>query len=343
MAKRVSVHDRFRLIREKATASGSPCLPDVLQGISKARIEQVLTKVDRCSRDLVDCVFALLDDAHESFKGFKLSDGASTAHLGAHIAFLQRDNDIKLDREGRDYWIKPLAEIGAVEEVTLVEGNFLAGHVVAKSPNSSYRLNKEFLIILKAPEDEWEQAVAEWISADATRRRLEMQAKAVEESRRAIDTGHKHLIAQSISQYAKRFLPGFQVLYVDDSDGTRISDEEKRNLQEAGITLRLGDAFPDVLLWNPATDKLWCIEAVTSDGEVDARKVEQLTKLAERHGKQGIGFTTAYQTWKSAASRQDGNRNLAIGSFVWIASDPSKQLEVQTFTSLLSSSGKNGE
>ncbi len=338
MAKRVSIHDRFKAIRQGRIDAGGPCVPDSLQGVPKKRIEQVLAVVDLNTRDCVDCTFALLDNATRSFKGFTLADGASTAHIGAHIAFLQRDNDIKLDREGRDYWIRPLIEIGAIEPVTLNEGRFIAGHVVAKSPNSSYRLNKEFVDILKAPDPEWEAELRIWISADATRRRLEMQASAAEESRRTLDTGHRQLIATAVSQYARVFLPGYVVLYIDDSDGTRISQEEKEKLLTAGITIELGDAFPDVLLWNPDADKLWCIEAVTSDGEVDSHKVEQLTKVAERHGKNGIGFTTVYQTWRAAASRQGANKNLAIGSFVWIASDPSRQFEVHTFEKLLSNS-----
>ena len=31
---------------------------------------------------------------------------------------------------------------------------------------------------------------------------------------------------------------------------------------KAGIQLRLEDGMPDVLLWNPQTDRLWVIEAV---------------------------------------------------------------------------------
>src|SRR6202044_1573773 len=107
----------------------------------------------------------------------------------------------------RGYWIQPLREIGAVEEITLFEGNFVPGHVKAKSPNSSYRLNEEFVSVLKAPHGEWEAELSRWASKDATRRRMEMQARAAEESKKAIDTGHKQLIKLSISIYAKHFLP----------------------------------------------------------------------------------------------------------------------------------------
>ena len=73
------------------------------------------------------------------------------------------------------------------------------------------------------------------------------------------------------------------------------------------------------------------IEAVTSDGEVDFHKVDQLTKMAKRCGKNGIDFTTTYRNWKDAASRQEKNKNLAIDTYVWIQSDAGKQLLVRSF------------
>jgi BsuBI/PstI restriction endonuclease domain len=100
-------------------------------------------------------------------------------------------------------------------------------------------------------------------------------------------------------------------------------------MKAAGVDLGLGDAMPDALLWNAATDWLWVIEAVTSDGEVDMHKVTQMTSLANRFGKPGIGFTTTYRTWKDAAARQGTHTNIAIGTYIWIQGDPAKQFKVE--------------
>ena len=89
--------------------------------------------------------------------------------------------------------------------------------------------------------------------------------------------------------------------------------------------------MPDVLLWNPETDWLWVIEAVTSDGEVDLHKVMALSRVAQRSGKAGVGFTTTYRTWKEAAARQGAHQNIAVDSYIWIAGDPAKHLLVQSF------------
>ncbi len=92
----------------------------------------------------------------------------------------------------------------------------------------------------------------------------------------------------------------------------------------------LSDAWPDVLLWNPDSDELWVIEAVTSDGEVDLTKVESLTRLARRAGKSGIGVTTAYPSWKVAAARQRKFKNVAPNTYLWILEDASRQFRVET-------------
>ena len=322
------LHDKVAELRAKRGP-----MPDALQGVTKDRIRAVLQYLDLGSNaDLLDCTFALLDDQTGSWfskapKGATIADGASTAHLACHIGILQRDSG-KLDREGRDYWIKPLRELGGFEAITLEEGEFIPGHVKAKSPNSCYRLEEALKAVLKAPHDAWRDMLAEWAREDVSRERRTFQAEMAEAARKLIDSGHAHLIKASVENYAPRFLPGYQLLYVDDADGDRISDAERAKMAEAGVALTLEDAMPDALLWNPETDHLWVIEAVTSDGEVDAHKVAQMNRLAERCGKAGVGFTTTYRTWKEAAARQGKHQNIAYDTFIWIQGDPAKQFKV---------------
>lgn len=89
--------------------------------------------------------------------------------------------------------------------------------------------------------------------------------------------------------------------------------------------------MPDVLLWNRETDAIWIIEAVTSDGEVDDHKVSMVNAFAAKHDKRGVGFTTAYPTWRLAAQRQGAKKNLALGTYVWIREDASKQFKAEAF------------
>lgn len=319
---------KLREVRLRSVGSG---VPDEHQGVSKAKIRQVLAQIDlHGNNDLVDAVFALLDNETPSWfpkgpRGSTISDGASTAHLACHIGILQR-GALKLDREGRDYWIKPLRDLGGIEAVTLEGSEFVPGHTRAKSPNSSYRLEASFHDILTSPEGEWQEKLGAWSANDAARERLAFQAQMAEAAKKASDTGHAALINDCVEYYTPRFLEGYEVLYVDDSDGDRISDEERAKMRVAGAELTLADPMPDVLLWHPNTDWLWVIEAVTSDGEVDAHKVRGMQAFAARCGKAGVGFTTAYRTWREAAARQGKQRNIAVDTYIWIKEDPAKQL-----------------
>ncbi len=217
-------------------------MPDALQGVTKDRIRAVLQYLHLGSNaDLVDCTFALLDDQTASWfskapDGTTIADGASTAHLACHIGILQRDSG-KLDRKGRDYWIKPLRELGGFEAITLENGEFIPGHVKAKSPNSCYRLDEALKAVLKAPQDAWRDMLAEWARDDVSRERRAFQAEMAEAARKLIDSGHAHLIKASVENYAPRFLLGYQLLYVDDADGDRISDAERAKMAEAGVAL----------------------------------------------------------------------------------------------------------
>lgn len=325
----MALHDDVARLRQQRGQ-----MPDALQGVTKDRIRAVLRALDLgTNADLVDCVFALLDNETDSWfskapPGSKVADGASTAHLACHIGILQRGGG-KLDREGRDYWIKPLREIGGFEAITLQDGEFIAGHPIAKSPNSAYRLEPGLFSILGAHEGEWRDLLGAWAKADAARGRRAFQAEMAELARANVDTGHRDLIQASVKQYAPRFLPGFEVLYIDDADGDRITDAERARMAAAGVNLALEDAMPDALLWNRATDHLWVIEAVTSDGEVDIHKVQAVKRMAARCGKVGVGFTTTYRTWKDAAARQGSHKNIAIDTYIWIQGDPSKQFKVE--------------
>lgn len=329
----MALERRVRELKDGTAEYGPRLLPASFQGVGKDRIRAVLGRIDRATMDMVDVVFALLDKETDSWfsnapEGVKFADGATTAHIACHVGILQRGGN-KLDREGRDYWIKPLRDIGAIEPVYFhsAQGIFIPGHPVPKSSNSAYRLSADFKAILTAGQ-QWEEMLGEWIQADRVRERLQLQAKMAERSRRMVDTKHSDLIAACKTVYASSFLAGYQIIYDDEADGARVTSEEQLSLREAGIQITLADAMPDILLWNPLTDQLWAVEAVTSDGEVDIHKFNQLTQLAQRFGKPAIGFTTAYQTWKDAARRQGQYKNIAPDTFVWIAEDPSKQLHV---------------
>ncbi|TGA68791.1 hypothetical protein VFES401_18170 [Aliivibrio fischeri] len=331
----MGIEDDMIARRNAAQKAGEQVIPDSYQGISKQRVREVLAEIDQSHDNKIDVVYSLSCDEMSWYKkaakkGLHFCDGASVAHIGTHVGILQRGRNIKLDREGRDYWLKPLWEIGAIEKVYLnPNGEFNPGHPVAKSANSAYRLASDFIDILLAPEDEWKALAVTWMDADVTRERLALQAAQAQETAGSVETPHSRLIRLSHEIYAPRFLEGYDVVYMDDGDGDRINDEERATLTAAGLELTIKDSMPDVLLLNRDTNHLWVIEAVTSDGEVDIHKKHSLEAFAKRNGKSGVGFTTTYLTWKKAAARQSALKNLADDTYLWILEDPSRNIHIK--------------
>ncbi|RYY39027.1 MAG: hypothetical protein EOO08_12180 [Chitinophagaceae bacterium] len=327
-----TVEDYFERLQEDYKLKSS------YQGIQKEGVVMALTKIGKGTSVLIDVVWCLLDNELPSTftkkDSVKFSNGASIAHIGGYVGILMRKGR-KLDREGRDYWIKPLRDIGVIEAVTFKRPDeFLIGHTTAKSMNSAYRLNSGFVEVLKAYGNaDFESKLNTWIANDTSRKRLEVQVAAAEASMgKAGASSHKDLIALSISLYAKFFLPGYILVYKDDSDGDRVSKEERELMDKYGIKLGKEDAYPDAILFNPQLDSLYFIEAVTSDGEVDEHKIKGLAKICEKSNKKFAGSTTTYLTWKDFYVRQTANRNLANGSKVWIAEDPQKHMIIEHYS-----------
>lgn len=180
------------------------------QNITLADIESVLRRLNQFSNDKRDVIWCLLNSDFPSpfanATGYSIADGASIAQIGCYVGILMRHGG-KLDREGRDYWVKPLIdEIAAIERVTFSDGVFVSGHLKAKSPNSAYRLTDAFKRLLVSVEtDHFAESLEEYIrNVD---QRLAVFAELERASRENIGiSGHKRLIQDSIDKIDVGFL-----------------------------------------------------------------------------------------------------------------------------------------
>lgn len=292
------------------------------QGINISTIEKVLKKLDRYSDDMRDVIYCLSNNELPSLfpkasTKFSISAGASVAHIGSYIGILLRNKN-KLDREGRDYWIKPLVEIGILEAITLQNGEFVLGHTKAKSPNSAYRLSNEFVELLANINDtNLDSSISKWLESANERQRLIITLQKNNSS--VLNDSHKKLIDDSVNIYAKYYLPGYICVFKDADNGDRITSEEKYLLNKYNINFgNLDDVWPDAILFNPNTNSLWFIEAVTSDGEVDSHKIKGFERICKNSNKNFGGCTTTYFTLKRFYERQSSQNNISQGSYFWI-------------------------
>ena len=319
---------------------GTNLVPNTLQGVRFQRVNDVMDALGHASIRINRVVFSLLDNERPSWyraareNQLCFSDGAQQAHISCHIGILQEEipnERRKLDREMvSDYGILPLIGLGIIERVFHDSGEFILGHPRANSSSNCYRLNPSFVQLLQASDANLEAAIQQWANEDDERERVLAAAQALTESIERVGTPHENLIADAAEIYVPRFLPGFEIVLIDSGDGTRITEEDADSLRNAGLGFIRGDAFPDILLWNPTSDQLWVIEAVVSDGEVDLHKVQRMQAYCARYEKSGISFTTAYERWSICGRRQNQHRNIHPDTYIWIRDDPTKHLLCRT-------------
>ncbi len=103
---------------------------------------------------------------------------------------------------------------------------------------------------------------------------------------------HSELIRQVIEEFAPRFAPGAEVIYVGDT-GDKIGYFQERRLAELGVSVDQHGKMPDVALYLESRDWLLLVEAVTSHGPVDAKRHEELAELFAA-ARPGLVYVTAF-------------------------------------------------
>lgn len=308
------------------------------------RVRALLEALDLYTRTRAAVLMVMLDDTvphhhkEAAAAGHPLGACATTARLFEQVAE-RLGLSGKMDREGRDFHVAPLHRPGGLIEQVQIPSRelrvaenlplFIEGWKVAKNQFSGYRVTNEVRALLDAHDSEWDAALAAFTQEDAMRAR---QAKSAEYGQKvASDSKHAQLIRVAVEAQIDALAEAgaaFECIYIDDTDGQRVSDEEQRMLSDRGLDFGADWRYPDGLLVNDADREVWIIDAVTSDGEVDENRAADFVGAFSERGYTVAGFTTAYRTWQDMAKRQDHARNLAFGSNLWIAADGGRFLSV---------------
>jgi hypothetical protein len=308
------------------------------------RIRRVLSALNLYTDQRAAVLMVLTDDAiphhHPALADAHLPLGAcgTTAQVFEDAIKYLATSSAKLDREARDFHVAPLHRPGMLIERVQIPaaperkstGKLLVeGWPKAKSQFSGHRITSEVRELLAASEEDFEKLLGAFLSADAMRER---QARAGQASVRvASDSPHAELIRVArdaqIGELARQGRD-YKCIYIDDTDGDRVSASEAAELETRGLTFGGNWRYPDGLLVDDDAQEVWIIDAVTSDGEVDENRAEDFVKAFKERGWVVAGFTTAYRTYADMVRRQAIVRNLAYGSNVWIAEDGGRFLNV---------------
>ena len=206
-----------------------------------------------------------------------------------------------------------------------VEDNGLA----TNSPNYRYRLTAEFLNVLKNKGSE--ESVKGFLkkheslkSIYSSKKDKQKQALSVNGRQLTLSPGkHNKLQKAIVEDFAPRFAPNAKCLYVGDTtEKDLVKDVE--TLKKLGFTITLHDKMPDVVFYDEKKDWLYFVEAVTSVGPMDPKRIVELGDLT-KNVKAGKIFVTAFLdfgTYKKFAS------DLAWDTEVWIADMPEHMIHL---------------
>lgn len=197
------------------------------------------------------------------------------------------------------------------------------------SPDYRYRLTDEFLAVIRR--EGAAECVAAFLAVHksliatyASKKKLTQIPITVNGVELALSVGkHNQLQKAIIEDFASRFAQEAECLYVGDTTKKDLI-KDVATLTELGFEITLHDKMPDVVLFDRAKNWLYFIEAVTSVGPMDAKRIHELSELTARVSCGKI-FITAFPDFKTFKKFSE---SLAWETEVWIADMPDHMIHL---------------
>lgn len=210
----------------------------------------------------------------------------------------------------------------------LVEDNGKA----TNSPNYRYRLTDETLQLIKninsnALDDAMSRFLKyhdKLVDIYASKKKMTMMPVKINGDDFKFSAGkHNELQKAIIEEFAPRFAPNAECLYVGDTiEKDLVKNVEK--LSELGFEITLHDKMPDVVLYREDKNWIYFIESVTSVGPMDPKRILEIEELTQ-NVKAGKIYVTAFLDFKTYKRFAE---ELAWETEVWIAEMPEHMIHL---------------
>ena len=214
----------------------------------------------------------------------------------------------------------------------LIEDNGLA----TNSPNYRYRLTDEFLKVVqeqlnKSTASKTGMALQMFISNHeslseiyASKKQMQKMPVRINHQEFTFSPGkHNELQKAIIEEFAPRFAPNSECLYVGDTiQKDLVKNVEK--LSELGFEITLHDKMPDVVLYREDKNWIYFIESITSVGPMDPKRIVEIEAMTKdvTAGKIYISAFLDFSTFKKFSDK------LAWETEVWIADMPEHMIHL---------------
>ncbi|OGN74227.1 MAG: restriction endonuclease [Chloroflexi bacterium GWB2_49_20] len=196
------------------------------------------------------------------------------------------------------------------------------------SPKAVYQIESTTLELIRTfGSSTWTDNLASYLSNSQTlsenyareRKQIKIPVQIKDNTTVYLSPGnHSELIRKIIDEFAPRFAPGSQLIYVGDT-GDKWGYFDKELLIRLGVNVDAHGKMPDVLFYFSEKNWLLLVEAVTSHGPVDAKRHNELSALFA-NSLAGLVYVTAFPT-RSVLGRY--LTEIAWETEVWSADSPS--------------------
>ena len=210
----------------------------------------------------------------------------------------------------------------------LIEDNGKA----TNSPNYRYRLTEETVEMLRTMgTPAWKTSVKRFhyyheklIDLYVSQKKMTIMPVNINGESFKFSTGkHNELQKAIIEEFAPRFAPNSECLYVGDTiEKDLVKNVEK--LKELGFEITLHDKMPDIVLYRKDKDWIYFVESVTSVGPMDPNRILEITEMT-KDVTAGKIFVTAFLDFKTYKKFAE---DLAWETEVWIAEMPEHMIHL---------------
>lgn len=215
----------------------------------------------------------------------------------------------------------------------LIEDNGMS----TNSPNYRYRITNEFLNVIKEVNEDSSCAAEPGMAYTmfvsnheslsqiyASKKKMQKMPVRINHQDFTFSPGkHNELQKAIIEEFAPRFAPNSECLYVGDTiQRDLVKNVEK--LAELGFEITLHDKMPDVVLYREDKDWVYFIESITSVGPMDPKRIVEIEAMTHNvtAGKIFVSAFLDFSTFKKFSDK------LAWETEVWIADMPDHMIHL---------------
>ena len=200
------------------------------------------------------------------------------------------------------------------------------------SPNYCYRLTDKMLVLIQSfGTSAWEEELDSFqrehdslIELYASKRMLRKMPVRINGENFNFSPGkHNELQKAILEEFAPRFAHDSECLYVGDTTEKDLVKNEER-LRNLGFEITLHDKMPDVVLYSENKNWLYFIEAVTSVGPMEPKRIKEIEEMTARVSTGKI-YITAFLDFKTFKKFSE---TLAWETEVWIADMPDHMIHL---------------